>query len=357
MKITKKIHIEGDFIDSFIYSGSLFLVDTQLKLTTYSWNDLLNASNCTPELNKTLHNCFSDIRTENIEALEDTYTVYHDVLNTHCTDELFLDSWPTDLDIYKNNFLISSNEGIQTFKCNREQNGQNVKIDFDKNIKKMWNEKVFELAVGSLDRLIISCGVMGAFELFTNSYSEYRLTKDKHISDKEWIGCEWDMNTGIAILKNQLKQELLKFETLNQDHLSKLSNQLERNQYFKTIKEEEPQEYELPTSNQSYINSWVFDDKIYLFGEDLKLYEYSENSIHPVTQVDTNQKSIGTIIDSAKTHFGVVFEDLDNLYLFDSNIHILSNDVTNWRTYPKSINYQNHIHLIEDDYMTVQIFE
>ena len=72
MKITKKIHIEGDFIDSFIYSGSLFLVDTQLKLTTYSWNDLLNASNCTPELNKTLHNCFSDIRTENIEALEDT---------------------------------------------------------------------------------------------------------------------------------------------------------------------------------------------------------------------------------------------------------------------------------------------
>ena len=74
---------------------------------------------------------------ENIEALEDTYTVYHDVLNTHCTDELFLDSWPTDLDIYKNNFLISSNEGIQTFKCNREQNGRNVKIDFDKNIKNL----------------------------------------------------------------------------------------------------------------------------------------------------------------------------------------------------------------------------
>ena len=31
MRATKKIKIEGDFIDSFIYSGTLFLVDTLLK--------------------------------------------------------------------------------------------------------------------------------------------------------------------------------------------------------------------------------------------------------------------------------------------------------------------------------------
>ena len=357
MSITKKIQIEGDFIDSFIYSGSLFLVDTQLKLSSYAWNDLLSATNCPSNLNSTLHECFSDMRMHNISNLDDSYTIYNDVLNQYCCDEIVLDSWPTDLDIYKNNFLISSNDGIQTFQCNREQNGRSAKVSFEKKLNKMWNEKVFELAVGSLDRLIISCGSIGAFELFTNSYSGYKLTKGKQINDKEWIGCEWDQSTGIAILKNQLKQELLKFETINQDHLKLLTDTIEKNKYFKTVKDEEPTEYEIPNSTQKYINSWVFEDKIYLFGEDLNLYEYHLNNINKVSEVDTSQKSIGSIIDSAKTHFGLVFEDIENLYLQNSSINILSNNVTNWRTYPKSKNYQNHIHYIENDNLTIQIFE
>ena len=358
MTITKKLKIEGDFIDSFIYSGSLFLVDTQLCLTSYSWKEILDHSNCPSTLKPDLINCFAENNTQIISNLHDEYTIYNDTLNKYSIDTLELDSWPTDLDIYKNKFIISSADGIKSIVGNRSQENQKVKFEFSQNIKKMWNEKVFELAVGTLDRLIISCGHEGAFELFTKTKADsYQLINEKQISEKEWIGCEWDTNTGIAILKNQLKQELLKFEILNRYYISTLSNQLEINQYYKTIKEEEPQEYELPPSNQNYINSWVFDDKVYLFGEDLKLYEYTEDRINPVTQVDTNQKSIGTIIDSAKTHFGIVFEDLDSLYLFDSNIHTLSNNVTNWRTYPKSRNYQNHIHLIEDDYMTIQIFE
>ena len=99
MRATKKIKIEGDFIDSFIYSGTLFLVDTQLKLTSYAWHDLLNVTNCPSDLNLTLHQCFSNMRMQNIYNLDDSYTIYNNILNQHCCDELFLDSWPTDLDI------------------------------------------------------------------------------------------------------------------------------------------------------------------------------------------------------------------------------------------------------------------
>lgn len=358
MTVTKKIKIEGDFIDSFIYSGSLFLVDTQLRLTSYSWNEILNYSNCPTIKKNFLRNCFSENNTQNISELDNEYIIYNDALNSSIIDTVELDSWPTDLDIYKNKFIISSADGIKSVVGNRSIENLKVKFEFSQNIKKMWDEKVFELAVGTLDRLIISCGYEGAFELFTRTKADsYELIKEKQLSEKEWIGCEWDQNTGIAILKNQLKQELLKFETLNEDHLSKLSNRSEINQYYKTIKEEEPQEYELPMSTQNYINSWVFDDKIYLFGEDLKLYEYTEDNINTVTQVNTDRETIGTIIDSAKTHFGLVFEDIDNLYLFDSTIQILSNNVTNWRTYPKSRNYQNHIHFIENDHLTIQIFK
>jgi hypothetical protein len=35
------IAIEGDFIDSFIYSGTLFLVNGDSRISTYSWESLL----------------------------------------------------------------------------------------------------------------------------------------------------------------------------------------------------------------------------------------------------------------------------------------------------------------------------
>ena len=36
-----KINIEGNFLDSFIYSGVLFTVDVNGVLCTYSWNNLI----------------------------------------------------------------------------------------------------------------------------------------------------------------------------------------------------------------------------------------------------------------------------------------------------------------------------
>lgn len=357
MKISKKIKIEGDFIDSFIYSGSLFLVDTQLNLTSYSWNQLISISNCPSELSPTLKDCFSKMETKNISNLNDTYFIYNDILHQHTLGHLALESWPTDLDIYKNNFIISSAEGIKTIKGDRTQEGEKVSFKFGKNLKKMWDEKVFELAVGNLDRLIISCGYEGAFELFTQTKSDsYKLIDEKRISEKEWIGCEWDTDTGIAILKNNLKQKILQFEKFDNQYYSKLTDSIEKKKYREIIKNEDPIDWEIPSSNQNYINSWILNEKLYFFDENLKLYECEENNLIPISQVDNQTDSIGTIIDSAKTNFGVVFEDINKLYLHDSGVSVLSEHSTNWRTYPKSKNYQNHIHIIEDDYLTVQIF-
>lgn len=358
MTVTKKIKIESDFIDSFIYSGSLFLVDTQLRLTSYSWNEILNYSNCPTIKKNFLLNCFSENDTQDISKLDNEYIIYNDSLNNSIIDTLELDSWPTDLDIYKNKFIISSADGIKSVVGNRSVENLKVKFEFSQNVKNMWDEKVFELAVGTLDRLIISCGYEGAFELFTRTKADsYELVKEKQLSEKEWIGCEWDQNTGIAILKNQLKQELLKFETVNREHVSLITDQMEKSRYYKMIKEEDPIEYEIPNSIQKYVNSWVFENKVYLLSEDLNLYEYDNNNLNKISEVNNNQRLIGKIIDSAKTHFGLVFEDMENLYLQNSDISILSNNVTNWRTYPKSRNYQNHIHFIEDDSLTIQIFE
>ena len=39
---TVTVNIEGEFIDSFIYSGSLFLVGMDGLLKTYQWKDIVN---------------------------------------------------------------------------------------------------------------------------------------------------------------------------------------------------------------------------------------------------------------------------------------------------------------------------
>lgn len=43
MSINKfTINIEGDYVDSYIYSGLLILVDIDYKLTIYKWEQLFN---------------------------------------------------------------------------------------------------------------------------------------------------------------------------------------------------------------------------------------------------------------------------------------------------------------------------
>jgi len=48
----------------------------------------------------------------------------------------------------------------------------------------------------------------------------------------------------------------------------------------------------------------------------------------------------------------------ESLLVVDSlgQSHIIEGEPVNWRVFPKSINYINHLHIIYEDYMDIYIF-
>ena len=81
----------------------------------------------------------------------------------------------------------------------------------------------------------------------------------------------------------------------------------------------------------------------------------------------TKQQSLGRIsienltdeiISADSSYFGVVLEMDESLLVVDSlgQSHFIQNEPVNWRVFPKSINYINHLHIIYEDYMDIYIF-
>ncbi|ENW98545.1 hypothetical protein F900_03146 [Acinetobacter modestus] len=328
-----------------------------MNLKSYDWKELINETNASEDKKNYLKEVFNQQKTLNIDVLEETYYIYENILDKNVIDTFSLDAWPTDLDIYKNNFLISSSEGVKSIMGDRPRDRAEFK--FTNDIKKIWSDKVYELAVGNLHRLIVSCGSNGAFELFTDT--KHRLVNEHILSDKEWIGCEWDINTDIAILKNKFEQEYFKFNNIDKNTLEDLESLDEKKKYKEEIKNQRPDILSLPDIEKSFINSWVLDGKFYFFDKNMELFEYLQKD-HKYKRVekiiDNGELDVNNLIDSAKTLYGVLLEDLNNLYLYNSNkTQVVSSNVANWRVYPKSKNYQNHLHVVEKDYLTIYAFE
>ena len=106
------ILIEGDYIDSFIYSGVLFLVDSNLILRAYSWQGVFDRS--ISNLNFAIQFDLQKYAKGQIlkinDDLKQTFSISQEVLSEYefCSKELFV--WPSDINIYKSIILFFVSE-------------------------------------------------------------------------------------------------------------------------------------------------------------------------------------------------------------------------------------------------------
>ena len=108
-----KIKIEGNFLDSFLYSGILFTIDTNGNIYTHSFKHLINnfaetldSSKEKLELKKFILNLSQKSNTlETDNSLE--FTIDQNFLKKHnIGTRLDLGFWPTDIDIRNNMIYI-----------------------------------------------------------------------------------------------------------------------------------------------------------------------------------------------------------------------------------------------------------
>ena len=354
MKKNAKILIEGDYIDSFVYSGVLFLVTSDLILRAFSWDGLFkHAISNINQLKKIGIQDYARGLNDSIpDQIRKTYSISYKKIKDFelCSTELNV--WPSDINIYKNRFYVASECGVDS-------------IDFDWNDgliskfgrpNKIFNEVSFKLATNSFYRLAIAAGNSGLISVVPDQ----KYVKKQNVNqliDKPCSDCQWQNNTLIAnTLNAQYYASYLSipkkidFNGTDSEYWAKVDQ----------IKKAAPSlESQSDINGEKIVSSWFAGKNIFNITESMNVYlrMFGSNNIE---FVDTKSEISTLQYFKAQTApFGTVMEIGDELKYFSDTeeSRILANEVVNWRLFQKSKYYLNHLHLIEDDSLSIVLFD
>ncbi|NBG13466.1 hypothetical protein, partial [Enterobacter hormaechei] len=115
-KIALNLRIKGDFIDSFIYSGVLYLLDTNFHFTSYSWNDICNFILKRNGFKKIDANAVLNYAKDNRKfnnSIDNIDTDINEIeLSTLKKDSINIEYWPSDINLFSNKLYYSGDDGV-----------------------------------------------------------------------------------------------------------------------------------------------------------------------------------------------------------------------------------------------------
>jgi len=348
------IELEGDYIDSFVYSGVLFLVDSDLLLKAYSWDNVLDSSlSGLNFLQKEKLKIYTKGEGTLPKELKRKYSVTEKSLTEFELCSKRLNVWPSDINIYKNRFYVASECGVDAF----DFDWGNGKVSKFLRSSKIYDEVSFKLATSSHHRLAIAAGNAGLLSVIPDK----RYARKEHVNqliDAPCSECYWH---GTNLLANTVEGQY------SASYLSipkKVDFDGLDNEYWelvKQLKNTPPKITENKHINgEPIVSSWFSGKGVFSVTKGLKLYWNNIKNPRDYELVDTNSElSTLKYFKAQSSPFGTVMEVGDELKLFtDEGTHkTIAEEVVNWRLFPKSTYYLSHLHIIEDDFLSVSLFD
>lgn len=363
------IDLQGRFIDSFIYSGVLFTVDVNGILCTYSWSKLIDEYvRANPGLSH-LRGKIIDCRTFDGHIDSDIVVeIDSDFLEKNqlgiCCD---LGVWSTDLDVKDNILYVSSERGFEALPLCWEL-GKVLKFN---DLYSIWMEgKVFGMATGTWGRSILATGSTGAVEILNPEVEQLKLLgirqqAGKTISDEVCVGCDWNKSSTIAVLDNVDSKQIIEFNRIESDYYYKSSTPQDQRKNLNSSKidklidgliSERPQE--IKDDSTDLACTWFDQGKNLLgVGHDGGIYSF-DNKKSKWGKVDGPDTLDSQVKKVKETSVGKVVElESDHLYLVNgADKRLMSSDFVSWRVFPRSKNYQDRVHVVNEDYLRISIF-
>ncbi|MEH6577394.1 MAG: hypothetical protein V7731_10015 [Amphritea sp.] len=349
-----KILIEGDYINSFVYSGVLFLINSDLILKAYSWDRIFDYS--ISEIKLFHKNRLKDYSKGNVltipEELKKTYSISIEKLSELelCSKELLV--WPSDINIYKNRFYVASEYGVDAL----DFDWSNGAISKFSTANRIFDQMSFKLATNSYYRLAIAAGKSGVISVIPDKKYVKRSNVNQ-IIDEACADCQWQNNSLIANTDNG--QYMASFLGIPK----KIDFYGIDSEYWAKVKEIKKSPPKINTSSTIHgnkiVSSWFAGNKIFKVTENKKLYLHELNKPQEYEEVELGAElSTLQYFRAQSSPFGTIMEIGDNLKFFTgSEYKTIDDEVVNWRLFPKSTNYLNHLHVIKDDFLSVSLFD
>lgn len=361
------INIEGDFIDSFIYSGTLFLVHADSKITTHHWESLLASAvhnNSQNHRASSAYEFLKDCRKNSQLTDRDDLSIYinKDELEEKRVSTLQLDGWPTDINIYSNKFYIASENGVEELPFN----WQSKKLEMAGRFY-VWRKYAYKISANDMHRLAIAAGQNGVITA---------TPRGGYINEKEDIvtlleidshDCEW---VGQNLIANSLDGAFLStFQELPKRPSGNIPSE-----YWELVdaaKKQLPESRRVTQRGQrDVVYAWVAGSKLFsllntgeLSVERANISTNSDPTNNVVDDIDIEIgmgdrfSNAGKVLAARSALFGTVIEIGDELCtVTEDGTETVSTRPVSWRVFPRAKSYLNHLHIVEKDQLSIRAY-
>jgi hypothetical protein len=148
-----QIKIEGEYIESFLYSGTLFLVGADSRLAMYDWEAVLkNAMRLSCEADLGLFNFLLDSRRGIAADSLAHFDIFigADQLAKNLLFEVHLGEWPTDINVYANRLYIAGENGVDEVPYDYLKKTLKFEEKF-----RIWNKYSYKVSANDSHRIAI----------------------------------------------------------------------------------------------------------------------------------------------------------------------------------------------------------
>lgn len=364
-----KIIIPGEYWDSYIYKGRLYLFGIDGNIITLDWDKLISswkidgtlqlALECAfmrsdflygrslqklfhdPEIRELVKNKFERLSRTDLMITKDTLMK----LSIGVQDNLC--AFPhSDCEIYHQQLYVSAPSGVMQASA-----GRGTKYPISTRIEKKWDAPVFGLSA-SWGSLALAAGDEGLFELEvgTGRYTWISNTSEpKIISKNHCVRCNWMFHSIFG--SSDSGGFLAAFQKESSSNDREYSRTFDR-----TVHSDELWD------KTGY--AWGVQDKFYLATKDKfyvsKYQPWKEKNEQRIFSLGIVEKKLdeGDVISASVATFGIVVEFDKALAVYPSTGEslLLNGEPVNWRVFPRAKHYENQLHVIWDDRLEILSF-
>jgi hypothetical protein len=380
-----KISIKGDYYDCQIYRGRLYLWTFDGDLKVYDWKSLVQSLIKKETDNIAMTFCFLDgnylyksslieifkdadfkkVLLKKFKAIEkpDFHLSIQELENfLFGQQETPTGILPTDTEIYGNKLYFIHERGLFSGSAHRSSS---EKFPVSSKPSKLWDCNLLSIKANKYPQLALSGGDEGLFELNMASSLPSNLERIEQGSPIYQISKNHSSFSNYSYL-NIYNTSLVEnsFLALFKWNITKDLNN--RDKFLRDFDENIKDDTIFNVQTKGHFISWGIEDKIYkaIDGgfEVIKYNNYAdlEKGEKKFTRLETVNFHAwkGKIINGGSAYFGNIVECENALVVIQSNGENLTipGPITRWRVYPRSMNYENHLHVILDDRIEIYSF-
>jgi len=365
------ITIDGNYYDCQIYRGRLYLWTFDGVLKVYDWNELVQSfiKKDTDKIAMTF--CFLDgtylYKSSLIELFKDDdfkklllkkFAVVEKA-NFHLSEKqlakfLFGQQdtptgiLPTDTEIYSNRLYFIHEKGLFSGSAHRRKSD---KFPVNSKPSKLWDCNLLSIKANKYPQLALSGGNEGLFELNMAKCLPSNLERVEKTSPIFQVSKEH------SSFSNYLSLDIYNTSLVENSFLARFK-------WEKTQDEELQRNFNTSVTmfkvkGKKHFLSWGVEDKMYKVtdsGFEIINYSKTDEFTEPksVDLYDWNER----IINGGTAYFGNIVECENTLVIIksDSKPFNIQGPITRWRVYPRSKNYENHLHVILDNEIKIYSF-